>query len=154
MAQEFLDPVKKQFPWITYADLWTLAGAQAIEEMGGMPARRHMQQLMPGCSAFMWGRGSSASAQQLGISQAPEHPATGQNAAAFVSPALPQMHVFPSLPSDAKHEPGMHKRLSLSAPRAAEGVSGAGPHIDWRPGRSDQLDGNKCPPDGRYASCT
>ena len=43
VAQEFLDPVKKQFPWITYADLWTLAGAQAIEEMGGMPARRHMQ---------------------------------------------------------------------------------------------------------------
>ena len=36
VAQDFLEPVKKQFPWITYADLWTLAGAQAIEEMGGM----------------------------------------------------------------------------------------------------------------------
>ena len=35
VAQEFLEPAKKQFPWITYADLWTLAGAQAIEEMGG-----------------------------------------------------------------------------------------------------------------------
>ena len=57
-AEQLLEPIKKAFPWITYADLWTLAGAQAIEEMGG-------------------------------------------------------------------------------------------PHIDWRPGRSDQLDGAKCPPDGR-----
>eukprot|EP00871_Galdieria_phlegrea_P004899 jgi/Galph1/540/GphlegSOOS_G5225.1 len=30
-----LEPVKKMFPEITYADLWTLAGAVAIEEMGG-----------------------------------------------------------------------------------------------------------------------
>jgi catalase (peroxidase I) len=30
-----LEPVKARFPWISYADLWTLAGAVAIEEMGG-----------------------------------------------------------------------------------------------------------------------
>jgi cytochrome c peroxidase len=35
IARELLDPIKKQFPWISYADLWTLAGAQAIETMGG-----------------------------------------------------------------------------------------------------------------------
>ncbi|KAK9371234.1 heme peroxidase [Lipomyces kononenkoae] len=34
-ARKFLDPVKKQFPWISYSDLWTLAGVVAIEYMGG-----------------------------------------------------------------------------------------------------------------------
>jgi cytochrome c peroxidase len=34
-ARDALEPVKKQFPEITYADLWTLAGVVAIEEMGG-----------------------------------------------------------------------------------------------------------------------
>jgi catalase (peroxidase I) len=34
-ARLFLEPIKEQFPWITYADLWTLAGVVAIEEMGG-----------------------------------------------------------------------------------------------------------------------
>ena len=34
-ARDVLEPVKKAFPWISYADLWTLAGAVAIEEMGG-----------------------------------------------------------------------------------------------------------------------
>lgn len=34
-ARLFLEPVKRQHPWITYADLWTLAGATAIEAMGG-----------------------------------------------------------------------------------------------------------------------
>lgn len=28
-------PVKKQFPWISYADLWAIAGIAAIQEMGG-----------------------------------------------------------------------------------------------------------------------
>ncbi|KAI1440093.1 heme peroxidase [Annulohypoxylon stygium] len=31
----FLEPVKRAFPWITYADLWTLASVVAIREMGG-----------------------------------------------------------------------------------------------------------------------
>ncbi|KAG9306030.1 hypothetical protein G9A89_002027 [Geosiphon pyriformis] len=34
-AREFLEPVKKKFPWISYADLWTIAGVVAIEAMGG-----------------------------------------------------------------------------------------------------------------------
>eukprot|EP00891_Asterochloris_glomerata_P008407 jgi/Astpho2/8407/Aster-01462 len=35
VARELLEPVKKQFPWISYSDLWTLAGCVAVEEMGG-----------------------------------------------------------------------------------------------------------------------
>jgi len=35
IARNLLEPVKKQFPEITYADLWTLAGVVAIEEMRG-----------------------------------------------------------------------------------------------------------------------
>lgn len=35
VARELLEPIKQRFPWITYADLWTLAGATAVEEMGG-----------------------------------------------------------------------------------------------------------------------
>ncbi|KAJ1338354.1 L-ascorbate peroxidase [Microdochium nivale] len=34
-ARAFLEPVKAEFPWITYADLWTLASVVAIEDMGG-----------------------------------------------------------------------------------------------------------------------
>jgi peroxiredoxin len=34
-ARAFLEPVKRQHPWITYADLWTLAAVVAIREMGG-----------------------------------------------------------------------------------------------------------------------
>lgn len=35
VARNLLEPIKMQYPWITYADLYTLAGAVAIEEMGG-----------------------------------------------------------------------------------------------------------------------
>ena len=34
-ARAFLEPVKADHPWITYSDLWTLAGVVAIEEMSG-----------------------------------------------------------------------------------------------------------------------
>ncbi len=34
-ARVFLEPVKDAHPWITYADLWTLAAIVAIKEMGG-----------------------------------------------------------------------------------------------------------------------
>lgn len=34
-ARKFLEPIKQQFPWITYADLWTFAGKVALEYMGG-----------------------------------------------------------------------------------------------------------------------
>lgn len=39
VARDLLEPIKKQHPWISYADLWTLAGAVAIEEMGGLPVK-------------------------------------------------------------------------------------------------------------------
>jgi hypothetical protein len=35
IARDFLEPIKAKYPSLTYADLWTLAGATAIEEMGG-----------------------------------------------------------------------------------------------------------------------
>ncbi|KAI9040554.1 peroxidase [Aspergillus affinis] len=34
-GRAFLEPVKEKNPWITYSDLWTLAGVVAVEEMGG-----------------------------------------------------------------------------------------------------------------------
>lgn len=34
-ARVFLEPVKAKHSWITYADLWTLAGVVAIKEMDG-----------------------------------------------------------------------------------------------------------------------
>ncbi|KAL6784691.1 hypothetical protein ACKKBF_B02810 [Auxenochlorella protothecoides x Auxenochlorella symbiontica] len=34
-ARDILEPIKKKFPWISYSDLWTLAGVVAIEAMGG-----------------------------------------------------------------------------------------------------------------------
>ncbi|PWN48218.1 heme peroxidase [Violaceomyces palustris] len=34
-ARVFLEPVKDKHKWITYADLWTLAGVVAIKAMGG-----------------------------------------------------------------------------------------------------------------------
>lgn len=34
-ARVFLEPVKEKHSWITYSDLWTLAGIVAIKEMGG-----------------------------------------------------------------------------------------------------------------------
>ncbi|KAL2168489.1 hypothetical protein VTG60DRAFT_7225 [Thermothelomyces hinnuleus] len=34
-ARDFLEPVKQKFPWISYSDLWILAGVCAIQEMLG-----------------------------------------------------------------------------------------------------------------------
>lgn len=34
-ARDLLEPIKAQFPGITYSDLWSLAGVCAIQEMGG-----------------------------------------------------------------------------------------------------------------------
>lgn len=33
IAREKLEKIKKQFPWISYGDLWTLAGVVAVQEM-------------------------------------------------------------------------------------------------------------------------
>ncbi|KAI8476664.1 MAG: heme peroxidase [Monoraphidium minutum] len=35
VARSLLEPIKAKFPWISYADLYTLAGVAAIEAMGG-----------------------------------------------------------------------------------------------------------------------
>lgn len=35
----FLEPVKEKFPWISYADLWTLAGCVSIHALGGPKIR-------------------------------------------------------------------------------------------------------------------
>mmetsp|Transcript_44774 Transcript_44774/g.112872 ORF Transcript_44774/g.112872 Transcript_44774/m.112872 type:complete len:308 (-) Transcript_44774:86-1009(-) len=35
VARDLLEPIKRRHPEISYADLWTLAGCVAIEEMGG-----------------------------------------------------------------------------------------------------------------------
>lgn len=35
VARDALEPIKKQFPWISYGDLWTLAGVAAVQETGG-----------------------------------------------------------------------------------------------------------------------
>ena len=35
IMQKILDPVKKRYPELSYADLWTLGGCQAIKLMGG-----------------------------------------------------------------------------------------------------------------------
>ncbi len=35
VARDLLEPIKAKFPWISYADLWTLGGVTSIEEMGG-----------------------------------------------------------------------------------------------------------------------
>ncbi|EJD03072.1 cytochrome C peroxidase [Fomitiporia mediterranea MF3/22] len=35
VARDLLEKVKAKFPWISYGDLWTLAGVCAVQEMGG-----------------------------------------------------------------------------------------------------------------------
>ena len=34
-ARNFLEPIHEKFPWISYSDLWTLAGVCAVQEMLG-----------------------------------------------------------------------------------------------------------------------
>lgn len=35
VARVLMEKVKVEFPWITYGDLWTLAGVAAVQEMAG-----------------------------------------------------------------------------------------------------------------------
>jgi hypothetical protein len=35
VARGLMEKVKQEFPWISYGDLWTLAGVAAVQEMGG-----------------------------------------------------------------------------------------------------------------------
>lgn len=34
-AREHMEKIKKEFPWISYGDLWTLGGVVAVQESGG-----------------------------------------------------------------------------------------------------------------------
>lgn len=35
IARDHMEGIKKQFPWISYGDLWTLGGVAAVQETGG-----------------------------------------------------------------------------------------------------------------------
>ncbi|THH28380.1 hypothetical protein EUX98_g5799 [Antrodiella citrinella] len=35
VARGLMEEIKKEFPWISYGDLWTLGGVTAVQEMGG-----------------------------------------------------------------------------------------------------------------------
>lgn len=35
IARDLMEGIKKEFPWISYGDLWTLGGVAAIQELGG-----------------------------------------------------------------------------------------------------------------------
>ena len=35
VARNLMEKLKNEFPWISYGDLWTLAGVCAVQEMGG-----------------------------------------------------------------------------------------------------------------------
>ena len=35
VARDLMEKVKKEFDWISYGDLWTLAGVAAVQEMAG-----------------------------------------------------------------------------------------------------------------------
>ena len=68
IARSLLEPIKKKFPWISYADLYTLAGAVAIEEMGGPKI-----EWAPGRSDFADGSLSSKDSRLPDASQGAKH---------------------------------------------------------------------------------
>ena len=35
VGRALMEKIKAEFPWISYGDLWTLAGVVAVQEMGG-----------------------------------------------------------------------------------------------------------------------
>ncbi|KIM75963.1 hypothetical protein PILCRDRAFT_826808 [Piloderma croceum F 1598] len=35
LARELMEKIKREFPWISYGDLWTLGGVAAVQEMAG-----------------------------------------------------------------------------------------------------------------------
>lgn len=55
--RSLLEPIKAKYPWISYADLWTLAGVVAIESMGG-----EAQAAMRGAEGCSWRQQSSTNA--------------------------------------------------------------------------------------------
>jgi len=71
VARDLLEPIKKQFPGISYADLYTLAGAVAIEELGGpkIPWRSGRSDAVDGKSCPPDGRLPDASKAQDHVRQ-------------------------------------------------------------------------------------
>ena len=63
MMQNILKPVKDRFPQLSYADLWTLGGVQAIKLMGGpeIPFKFGRTDDVDGCNCPMNGRLPDAS---------------------------------------------------------------------------------------------
>lgn len=46
VARDLLEPVKAKFPWLSYADLYTLGGVVAVEEMGGATRTKSISVVM------------------------------------------------------------------------------------------------------------
>jgi catalase (peroxidase I) len=53
VARDLLEPLKKKFPLISYADLWTLAGCVAVEDMGGEQSQIFKHQKQPAVSSHI-----------------------------------------------------------------------------------------------------
>ena len=68
VARSLLEPIKKKFPWISYADLYTLAGAVAVEEMGGPKI-----EWAPGRSDFADGSASCKDSRLPDAAQGAKH---------------------------------------------------------------------------------
>ena len=68
VARSLLEPIKKKFPWLSYADLYTLAGAVAVEEMGGPKI-----EWAPGRSDFADGSRSCQETRLPDASQGAKH---------------------------------------------------------------------------------
>ena len=134
VAQDLLEPIKAQFPWISYSDLWTLAGAVAIEDMGGAPpaCTRHLIEIMRTqcrCESFQCDR------REL-----------HRNPPFCIAAPLSALQPPSPVPTT---EVGLRKAAVPQAGCVKQCMHPPGPHIPWRPGRPDQQDGSNCPPDGR-----
>lgn len=68
VARSLLEPIKKKFPWISYADLYTLAGAVAVEELGGPKI-----EWLPGRTDFADGSASCKDTRLPDASQGAKH---------------------------------------------------------------------------------
>lgn len=53
IARDHMETIKAKFPWISYGDLWTLAGIASIAELGGPMVRSSASRLRPASSALI-----------------------------------------------------------------------------------------------------
>jgi hypothetical protein len=160
LARKILEPIKAKYPWITYADLWTLAGAVAIESMGGEQCS-----LIVGLLAAAGGGSSNDPYQEPG-SHTPTcgHwlelcPLGWMFVFSYCERAMLGLLVcfVSQSQSPAELRKGRHScrgRPLVSTNRLLcrpllSAVLRAGPTIPWRPGRVDKVDPASCPPNGR-----